>query len=213
MNFLQQNCRFGFYTQGKVTLCKSFKCGDNDLDDFFTKDAFLQSEELLCKNYCFSLVDDPAQLVAVFTLSNDSIKKIPGSRKKKVEKNIPREKIYSSYPAVMIGRLGISQNFQSKHLGSDVLSFIKAWFVDPLNKTGCRFLLVDSYNKERNLRFYQNNEFKFLFSTEEQEREFRCLGPVTATKGNWLALFLIISCNSRGIIRTPPSVCYFFLQI
>lgn len=29
MNFLQQNCRFGFYTQGKATLCKSFKCGDN----------------------------------------------------------------------------------------------------------------------------------------------------------------------------------------
>ena len=177
MNFLQQNCRFGFYTQGKAALCKSFKCGDNDLDDFFTKDAFLQSEELLCKNYYFSLVDDPAQLVAVFTLSNDSIKKIPGSRKRKIEKNIPREKIYSSYPAVMIGRLGISQNFQSKHLGSDVLSFIKAWFVDPLNKTGCRFLLVDSYNKERNLKFYQNNEFKFLFSTEEQEREFRGLGP------------------------------------
>ena len=36
MNFLQQNCRFGFYTQGKAALCKSFKCGDNDLDDFFT---------------------------------------------------------------------------------------------------------------------------------------------------------------------------------
>ena len=72
-------------------------------------------------------------------------------------------------------RFGISQNFQSKHLGNDVLSFIKAWFVDPLNKTGCRFLLVDSYNKERNLKFYQNNEFKFLFSTEEQEREFRGL--------------------------------------
>ncbi len=176
MNFLQQNCRFGFYSQGRASLCKSFKCGDKDLDDFFTEDAFLQSEELLCKNYCFSLVDDPTQLVAVFTLSNDSIKKIPGSRKKKVEKNIPREKIYSSYPAVMIGRLGISQDFQSKHLGSDVLSFIKAWFVDPLNKTGCHFLLVDSYNKERNLKFYQNNEFKFLFSTEEQEREFRCLG-------------------------------------
>ena len=115
MNFLQQNCRFGFYTQGKAALCKSFKCGDNDLDDFFTKDAFLQSAELLCKNYCFSLVDDPAQLVAVFTLSNDSIKKIPGSRKRKIEKNIPREKIYSSYPAVMIGRLGISLDFQSKH--------------------------------------------------------------------------------------------------
>lgn len=177
MNFLQQKCRFSFFSQSRVQHSKSFKCGDKDLDDFFTEDAFLQSEELLCKNYCFSLVDDPTQLVAVFTLSNDSIKKIPGSRKKKVEKNIPREKIYSSYPAVMIGRLGISQDFQSKHLGSEVLSFIKAWFVDPLNKTGCRFLLVDSYNKDRNLKFYQNNEFKFLFSTEEQEREFRGLGP------------------------------------
>ena len=60
----------------------------------------------------------------------------PGSRKKKVEKNIPREKLYSSYPAVMIGRLSIGTDFQSQHLGSDVLSFIKAWFVDPLNKTG-----------------------------------------------------------------------------
>ena len=141
------------------------------------KTPFCRAKSYFAKISVFSLVDDPAQLVAVFTLSNDSIKKIPGSRKKKVEKNIPREKIYSSYPAVMIGRLGINQNFQSKHLGSDVLSFIKAWFVDPLNKTGCRFLLVDSYNKERNLRFYQNNEFKFLFSTEEQEREFRGLGP------------------------------------
>ena len=116
-------------------------------------------------------------LVAAFTLSNDSIKKIPGSRKKKIEKNIPREKLYSSYPAVMIGRLGISSDFQGQHIGSDIISFIKAWFVDPLNKTGCRFLLVDSYNKENNLSFYQRNGFIYLFSTEEQEREFRGIKP------------------------------------
>ena len=74
-------------------------------------------------------------------------------------------------------RLGISTDFQSQHLGSDVLSFIKAWFVDPLNKTGCRFLLVDSYNKERNLAFYERNGFNYLFNTEEQEREFRGIKP------------------------------------
>ena len=52
MNFLQQNCRFGFYTQGKAALCKSFKCGDNDLDDFFTKDAKLKhnSDILFAEN-------------------------------------------------------------------------------------------------------------------------------------------------------------------
>ena len=177
MSFLQEKCSFGFLTREKVNAGKPFHCGDDDLDEFFLQDAFLQSNELLCKNYCFTLDEDPNIIVAAFTLSNDSIKKIPGSRKKKVEKNIPREKLYSSYPAVMIGRLGINTMFQNKHLGSEVLSFIKAWFVDPLNKTGCRFLLVDSYNKKRNLAFYERNGFNFLFSTEEQERQFRGIKP------------------------------------
>lgn len=177
MGFLQEKCRFGFFTREKTIRCKPFRCGDDDLDEFFLYDAFLQSDELLCKNYCFTLDDDPTTVVAAFTLSNDSIKKIPGSRKKKIEKNIPREKLYSSYPAVMIGRLGICTGYQGQHLGSDVLSFIKAWFVDPLNKTGCRFLLVDSYNKSNNLNFYQRNGFCFLFSSEEQEREFRGIKP------------------------------------
>ena len=175
MSFLQEKCSFGLFTRQQSGECKPFHCGDDDLDEFFLRDAFLQSDELLCKNYCFTLDEDPTAVVAAFTLSNDSIKKIPGSRKKKVERNIPREKLYSSYPAVMIGCLGISTDFQGQHLGSDVLSFIKAWFVDPLNKTGCRFLLVDSYNKERNLTFYERNGFNYLFSTEEQEREFRGL--------------------------------------
>ncbi len=177
MSFIQEKCSFGFFTRQKADNCKPFHCGDDDLDEFFIQDAFLQSEELLCKNYCFVLDEDPSTIVAAFTLSNDSIKKIPGSRKKKVEKNIPREKLYSSYPAVMIGRLGISSDFQGQHIGSDIISFIKAWFVDPLNKTGCRFLLVDSYNKENNLTFYQRNGFNYLFSTEEQEREFRGIKP------------------------------------
>ena len=177
MSFIQEKCSFGFFTRQKADNCKPFHCGDDDLDEFFIQDAFLQSEELLCKNYCFVLDEDPSTIVAAFTLSNDSIKKIPGSRKKKVEKNIPREKLYSSYPAVMIGRLGISSDFQGQHIGSDIISFIKAWFVDPHNKTGCRFLLVDSYNKENNLTFYQRNGFNYLFSTEEQEREFRGIKP------------------------------------
>ena len=44
------------------------------MDEFFTNDAFLQSDELLCKNYCFTLDADPTAIVAAFTLSNDSIK-------------------------------------------------------------------------------------------------------------------------------------------
>ena len=77
----------------------------------------------------------------------------------------------------MIGRLGVSQSVQGKNLETDVLDFIKAWLVDPMNKTGCRFVLVDSYNQEKNFKFYERNGFKFLFSSEEQEREFRDLKP------------------------------------
>lgn len=88
MSFLQDKCRFGFYTRDKADGSRPFRCGDDDLDEFFQKDAFLQSEELLCKNYCFT-----------------------------------------------------------------------------------------PYNKERNLAFYERNGFSYLFSTEEQEREFRGVKP------------------------------------
>lgn len=167
-----EECSFYEYTPKVNTSFGSFDCGDDDLNDFYLKDAFLQSGELLCKNYCF-VNEDANAITCAFTISNESIKKLPGSRKKKVEKRIPREKQYSSYPAVMIGRLGVSKNFQDQHLGSQVLDFIKGWLVDPEYRTGCRFLLVDSYNKPENIRFYSRNGFTLLFSTEEQEREYR----------------------------------------
>lgn len=173
MSYLSDKCTFRIFDKNFYDEGIDFTCGDSDLDEFFQNDAFLQSMELLCKNYCFVSDDNPKEIVCAFTLANDSIKKIPGSRKKKVEGAIPREKHYASYPAVMIGRLGVSQKMQAHHLGTEVLDFIKAWLVDPLNKTGCRFLLVDSYNQPKNFRFYERNGFHFLFSTEEQEKEFR----------------------------------------
>lgn len=173
MGFLADKCDFLFYTQEVLEESQPISCGNKDLDDFFLKDAFLQEKELLCKNYCFTLADASKKIIATFTLSNDSIKKIPNSRKKKVEKNIPYCKHYASYPAVMIGRFGVDKDFQGLHIGTELLNFIKAWFLDPLNKTGCRFILVDSYNKKKNISFYEKNGFSFLFSSEKQEKEFR----------------------------------------
>ena len=173
MGFLSDNCIFSTYSAEVLTQAKPFECGLKDLDNFFVKDAFLQEKALLCKNYCFTLADMPQEIIASFTLSNDSIKKIPNARKKKIEKRIPYDKHYSTYPAVMIGRLGVNKRFQNLHIGTETLDFIKAWFTDPLNKTGCRFILVDSYNKYKNIKFYENNGFTFLFGSEKQEKEFR----------------------------------------
>lgn len=178
MSFIWEKCNLAIYTEKFACQSSPVACGDEDLDEFFAQDAFLQERELLCKNYCFYIEREGEKvIVAVFTLSNDSIKKIPNSRKKKIEKDIDRSKHYFSYPCVMIGRLGVAKEFQNLHIGSEILDFIKAWFLDPMNKTGCRFLLIDSYKTERNLHFYEHNGFEYLFSSEEQEKEFRDMKP------------------------------------
>ncbi|MGE8290276.1 MAG: hypothetical protein ACN6ON_01310 [Sphingobacterium sp.] len=56
-----------------------------------------------------------------------------------------------SFPAVLIGRLGVSIHFRNleneeKSIGDQLMDFNKSWFIDHANKTGCRFIVVDSYN-------------------------------------------------------------------
>ena len=53
------------------------------------------------------------------------------------------------------------------------MNFIKSWFVDSSNKIGCRYLIVDAYNSDIPLAFYKKNGFDYIFSTEEQERDYR----------------------------------------
>ena len=98
---------------------------------------------------------------------------LPNARRKKVEANIPHAKSLKDYPAVLVARLGVSLSFRSNHIGSDVLENIKYWFLDPYNKTGCRYVLVDAYNSPSTIRFYESNGFATVFSSEEQEKEYR----------------------------------------
>lgn len=82
---------------------------------------------------------------------------------------MPREKQMRRYPAALIGRLGVNIDYAGKGIGSELLDFLKKWFVQADNKTGCRYLIVDAYNMPSVLQYYQRNNFCFLFSTEEQE--------------------------------------------
>lgn len=171
MSFLLDNCRFVSLEEVLSKQSTQFDCGHDDLNDFFANESMLYSKQLLGKSYCFVLEENPSVAVCAFTVSNDSIKVdvIPGSRKKKVSEDIPRTKQMKRYPAVLIGRLGVSKDFKRHHIGTELMDFIKYWFVSPQNKTGCRFIVVDSYNEEEPLKYYEKNGFKFLFSSEEQE--------------------------------------------
>lgn len=173
-NFLENNCTFSLLKPELLKECKPFICGNDDLDDFFMNNSALYTEQLLGKTYCFRLDKDLSIITCAFTVANDSVKAnfLPNSRKKKVTQDIPFVKQHRSYPAVLIGRLGVNQEFQGCHIGNKLINFIKDWFVSPENKTGCRFIVVDAYNKPSIISFYEKNGFYPLFSTEQQEREY-----------------------------------------
>jgi GNAT superfamily N-acetyltransferase len=151
-----------------------FSCGDKDLDDFFLRDAIKYERQLLGKTYLFRLDSDNSIVVCAFTLSNSSIdsRNLPSNRKRKLTENIPYEKSLSSYPATLVGRLGVNNEFGGKGIGTELISFIKQWMLDPSNKTACRYLTVDAYNNETTLKFYEINGFKTIFSSDNQEKKY-----------------------------------------
>lgn len=110
------------------------------------------------------------------TLANDSIKSkiISSSARNRIQRGIINAKRGISYPAVLIGRLGVSAEYRGKGLriGGQIIDFIKDWFRSEDNKTGCRFIVVDAYNNPMTIHFYETNGFKMLYKSENDEREF-----------------------------------------
>lgn len=161
-----------FVSFGRQLNIDNFDCGDADLNDFFKNDALSYQEKLIGKTHAFVLDSNPTQIVSAFTVSNDALRvdDKPKASRKNVKKDISPQKIrWASYPAVKIGRLGVSQEFSGYGVGSQVLDFVKGWFCEANNKTGCRFITIDAYNNKKALSFYEKNEFDFLFSSAQDE--------------------------------------------
>ena len=193
MGFLLDNCKAFPHTDKMLIQSRPFSCGDKDLDDFFLYDAVKYERQLLGKSYCFRLDSDKRVVVCFFTLSNSSVeaRNLPNSRKKKLTENIPHEKSLSSYPATLIGRLGVNEEFHGKGVGSELIEFIVKWMLDPVYKTACRYLTVDAYNTEI-LKFYEKNGFKTLFSSDGQEKEYIGLPQEKELKTKLMYLDLIL---------------------
>ena len=193
MGFIDDKCIFQVLTKDVLSECHPFTCGDDgDMDEFFQKDALVYTRRRLGKSYCFRLEEDDKDIVACFTLSNDSIRiwDLGSSRKNALWKEFTnREKMLSRFPGVLIGRLAVAEQYAGKGIGSEILVFIKLWFLSEENKTGCRLAIVDAKNKPNVLRFYEKNGFRFLFKKEidedlyikppkdEEERKERILHP------------------------------------
>ncbi len=171
MAFLEDNCILNTLSDDILAECHPFSCGDDDMDEFFRYDSLAYTHYRMGKSYCFRLKDEKRTIVSCFTLSNDSIRiyDLPSSRRNAMWKITNREKMLTRYPGVLIGRLAVGTQFSGQGIGSEVLDFIKLWFLDDSNKTGCRFAIVDAKNEPYILRFYEHNKFKTLFSREIDE--------------------------------------------
>ena len=147
-------------------ITQEFDCNDDDLNDFFRNDIFNYEKELISKTYYLSYKEEK-DILALISYCNDSIK-LESNKQKRVLPNEKRR--FPAYPAVKITRLGIQKEFQGNNLGSILIYMTKMMFVNN-NRTGCRFITVDAYNKEKVIKFYEKNDFNILLPNKLKEND------------------------------------------
>lgn len=173
---LDDKCQLARVTQDVLDHCKPFSCGEEDLDDFFANNAIAYEREMMGKTYCWVLREDITTIVGMVTLANAGIHTthMQNHPRRKLNDHIAYSKQGRTYPAVLIGRLGVSEDFQGSRyrIGAQIMDFIKDWFKSYDNKTGCRFLLVDAVNNKHAIDYYERNGFRPLFPRIEDEKTF-----------------------------------------
>lgn len=174
MSYLLDNCVFCELTREVVDAYGGFSCADEDISEFFNVEFADYTEQLLGKSYCFVTQRGERAIVCAFTVANSCIKvdNLPNKKRNKINRKIPNAKRRSQYPAVLVGQLAVNSKFRGLHIGGEVMDFIKSWFIDPLNKTGCRYIIVDAINTPKVLQYYTDNGFSFIFSSDEEESKY-----------------------------------------
>lgn len=151
------------------TEIKPFDCGDDDLNEFLLQDSLNYMNELLAVTY---LLESDTETIAFFSLLNDKISVEEAASNRKFtdlfKKHMPDGKRFRSYPSMKIGRLGVSENHKGHGIGRNMLDYIKSLFITN-NRTGCRYITVDAYNKS--VDFYQKNGFDFFPVRDDQKKE------------------------------------------
>lgn len=148
------------------TRLKNFSCSDDDLNDFFLNEAKDYKDQLLAETYALTSTDNKKDIISLISLNNDALK-LQTNNQKRI---IPNPKRKKSYPSVLISRLGVNKKYADNGIGSYLLTMVKEIFLTN-NRTGCRFITVEAYNKERVRNFYEINGFKYLLKEEDMTKK------------------------------------------
>ena len=147
----------------------SFDCDDSDINEFFQKDVLDHEKELFTRTYGLYEFNEELEknspLVGLISFSNDSVR-LKDFRDH--AEDVPKEKRYASIPAVKIARLGVQKDYQRNGLGRRLLNMTKHFFLKD-NRTGCRLLTLDAYNKDAVISFYGDSDFKFIHEKDKNK--------------------------------------------
>ncbi len=137
-----------------------FKC-DAKLRHFFVEQARESEDELITKTYflCRDTIEEP---LVGFSLSNTAIEACM-----ELNMAISNSSQYRIYPAVLIGRFATHEDHLRQGYGRLAVDLIKTWFITE-NKTGCRFIVVDS--RPDSTPFYLSCDFEYYPVQRHQSR-------------------------------------------
>jgi ribosomal protein S18 acetylase RimI-like enzyme len=136
-----------------------FDCGDNDLNEFLCDNALNFAEQRIANTF---VLEEDDEILAYFCLLNDKVSQEESSNNKwkKLKKEFPEGKLFSSYPAIKIGRFAVSSAHRGRNIGSDLMRNIKDMLNSNPNYSAFRYLTVDAYLSA--IGFYEKNNFKIL---------------------------------------------------
>lgn len=144
----------------------TFDCGDEDLNDFLLNDAKAFHKKQIAFTY---ILEDDGRILAYFCLLNDKISRQDSSNLmwKRIKKEFPIEKQFSSYPAVKIGRFAVDKSAHGSGLGTWLMTSLKFLLQEKHIVSAFRFITVDAYINA--IPFYEKNEFRLLMPNDPNE--------------------------------------------
>jgi GNAT superfamily N-acetyltransferase len=141
-----------------LSVCNTFDCGDDDLNEYFHEDVKWHKSELITQTYLLSHNSAPTSILALLDFANDSVK---FHYESPFSPNVDPRIHYPFLPAVKLTRIGVAKELRGNDIGTHALNLVKHFFTTD-NRTGCRFITVDSYKNPQIIHFYEKNGFSLF---------------------------------------------------
>lgn len=174
------------------TVIKPFDCGDEDLNDFLFSKAKYYRKELLAATY---LLENETETIAFFSIFNDSLRvqDITFASKSAFKRFLsdlvshPKRHL-KNFPALKIGRLGVSISSKKTGIGKAAISYIIELAIRQNEVSACKLITVDAY--DQSLGFYERMGFTYLTDDDKGHD----------TRQMYLDLTPIINAVTEGIL-------------